>query len=56
MNIEENVTILQEVKAADKINVLAEIELNESYSENDETEVTYEERKIPYTVIPNYSI
>ena len=35
---EETVTIVQEVKAADKIKVLAEIELHESDGEENQTE------------------
>ena len=39
IDAEETVTIVKEVKAADKKKVLAEIELNESDSEEEETQM-----------------
>ena len=44
--IEETVTIVQEVKAADKIKVLAEIELDDSDSENMETGINTKTSKL----------
>ena len=43
---EEPITVVQEVKAADKKKVLAEIELNESDSENMETEILSKTSKL----------